>query len=74
MRVAAGAVARKVLGDGVRIRGALVQIGPHRIDRARWDWDAVDENPFFCPDPVDGRAVGELPGRGPQGRLLAPAR
>ena len=36
----------------VRIRGALVQIGPHRIDRARWDWDAVEENPFFCPDPV----------------------
>ena len=52
MRVAAGGVARKVLGDGIRIRGALVQIGPHRIDRARWDWDAVDTNPFFCPDPV----------------------
>ena len=52
MRVAAGGVARKVLGDGVRIRGALVQIGPHRIDRARWDWAAVDANPFFCPDPV----------------------
>jgi len=50
MRVAAGAVARKVLGDGVRIRGALVQIGPHRVDRARWDWDQVEENPFFCPD------------------------
>ncbi len=39
---AAGAVARKVLGDGVRIRGALVQIGPHKIDRARWDWDAIE--------------------------------
>jgi chorismate synthase len=52
MRVAAGAVARRVLGGSVRIRGALVQIGPHRIDRARWDWDAVDQNPFFCPDPV----------------------
>jgi len=52
MRVAAGGVARRVLGDGVRIRGALVQIGPHRIDRSRWDWDAVDANPFFCPDPV----------------------
>jgi chorismate synthase len=49
-RVAAGAVARLVLGSGVRIRGALVQMGPHAIDRARWDWDAVDENPFFCPD------------------------
>jgi chorismate synthase len=52
MRVAAGAVARKMLGGGVRIRGALVQIGPHRIDRDRWDWSAVDQNPFFCPDPV----------------------
>jgi chorismate synthase len=52
MRVAAGGVARKVLGAAVRIRGALVQIGPHRIDRGRWDWDTVDANPFFCPDPV----------------------
>ncbi len=52
MRVAAGAIARKVLGEQMRIRGALVQIGPHRIDRSRWDWDTVTENPFFCPDPV----------------------
>ncbi len=52
MRVAAGAVARLVLGPEPRIRGALVQIGPHRIDRSRWDWGAVHENPFFCPDPV----------------------
>jgi chorismate synthase len=51
MRVAAGAVARKIL-DGVTIRGALVQMGPHKIDRAKWDWSAVRENPFFCPDPV----------------------
>ena len=51
MRVAAGAIARKVLG-GVSIRGALVQVGPHKIDRARWDWSAIDGNPFFCPDPV----------------------
>jgi chorismate synthase len=49
-RVAAGAVARKVL-DGVMIRGALVQMGPHAIDRSRWDWDEVARNPFFCPDP-----------------------
>ena len=48
-RVAAGAVARKVL-TGVAIRGALVQIGPHKIDRARFDWDEVEKNPFFCPD------------------------
>ena len=49
-RVAAGAVARLVLGGGIRIRGALVQLGPHRIDRSRWDWDEVDRNPLFCPD------------------------
>src|ERR671920_144170 len=49
-RVAAGAVARKVLGLGIVIRGALVQIGPHAIDRALWDWNAVEENPFWCPD------------------------
>jgi chorismate synthase len=48
-RVAAGAIARKVL-PGVTIRAALVQIGPHRIDRERWDWDEVGNNPFFCPD------------------------
>jgi len=48
-RVAAGAVARKILA-GVTIRGALVQIGPHKIDHGRWDWDEVDRNPFFCPD------------------------
>jgi chorismate synthase len=49
MRVAAGAIARKVLG-GITIRGALIQIGPHKIDRARWDWDAIEDNPFWCPD------------------------
>jgi chorismate synthase len=52
MRVAAGAIARKVLGSEVVIHGALVQMGPHRIDRSRSDWTAVDQNPFFCPDPV----------------------
>ncbi|MCX7380317.1 MAG: chorismate synthase [Alphaproteobacteria bacterium] len=52
MRVAAGAIARKVLGSGVAIRGALVQIGPHAIDRTRWDWAEVERNPFFCPDKV----------------------
>ena len=50
MRVAAGAVARKVLGPEVTVRGALVQMGPDRIDRAAWDWAAVEENAFFCPD------------------------
>ncbi len=49
-RVAAGAVARLVLGHSVTIRGALVQMGPHAIDRTRWDWGEVTNNPFFCPD------------------------
>jgi chorismate synthase len=53
-RVAAGAVARKVLSHlvagGVRIRGALVQMGPHRVDRGNWDWAATEQNPFWCPD------------------------
>ncbi|MGB5950032.1 MAG: chorismate synthase [Parvibaculum sp.] len=48
-RVAAGAIARKIL-DGVTIRGALVQMGPHRIDRANWNWDETENNPFWCPD------------------------
>jgi chorismate synthase len=51
-RVAAGAVARQVLGPGIAIRGALVQIGPHAIDRGKWDWGAVEQNPFWCPDPA----------------------
>src|SRR3546814_6383021 len=34
----------------VTIRGALVQMGPHKIDRARWDWDEVERNPFGTPD------------------------
>jgi chorismate synthase len=50
-RVAAGAIARKIL-PGVTIRGAVVKIGPHAIDRSRWDWDEVRNNPLFCPDPV----------------------
>ncbi len=49
-RVAAGAVARLVLGPAMRIRGALVQMGPHAIDRGRWDWEEIAKNPFFCPD------------------------
>jgi chorismate synthase len=49
MRVAAGAIARKVV-PGVTVRGALVQMGPHGIDRAQWDWEEVERNPFFSPD------------------------
>jgi chorismate synthase len=50
MRVAAGAIARKILGEGVTIRGAMVQMGEHAINRASWNWDEVNNNPFFCPD------------------------
>ncbi|RAU22060.1 chorismate synthase [Paramagnetospirillum kuznetsovii] len=53
LRVAAGAVARKVLhalAPQLSIRGAMVQMGPHRIDRAAWDWSKTEANPFWCPD------------------------
>jgi chorismate synthase len=49
-RVAAGAVARIVLGPAIIIRGALIQIGSRQVDRANWDWDEVERNPFWCPD------------------------
>jgi chorismate synthase len=48
-RVAAGAIARKVI-PGVTVRGALVQIGTEKIDRTKWMWEEVNNNPFFCPD------------------------
>ena len=48
-RVAAGAIARKII-SGIQIRGALVQIGPHKIDRQRFDWSEIERNPLFCPD------------------------
>ncbi|MET0970352.1 MAG: chorismate synthase [Tardiphaga sp.] len=48
-RVAAGAIARKVIA-GMNVSAALVQMGPHAIDRGNWDWDEVANNPFFCPD------------------------
>lgn len=55
-RVAAGAIARKILieqlGDSISIQAGVVQIGPHQIDRSRLDWAEVSQNPFFCPDPV----------------------
>jgi chorismate synthase len=56
MRVAAGAIARKILqaqlGDDVMIRAAVVQVGTERINRDNWDWAEVDRNPFFTPDSV----------------------
>jgi chorismate synthase len=54
MRVAAGAIARKVLDQmygKVTIRAALVQMGSQKLERANWDWSEVAKNPFFCPDP-----------------------
>lgn len=63
MRVAAGAIAEQVLGallgSNCRIRGVLVEMGGNRIDHARWDWDQVSRNPFFCPDPVAAEAWSE---------------
>ncbi len=50
MRVAAGAIARKVIRS-VTVRAALVQIGRYAVDRRRWSWEEVDRNPFFSPDP-----------------------
>jgi len=51
-RVAAGAIARRVLGGDVVVRGALIQMGDDRlaVPRDAWHWDEVDRNPFFCPD------------------------
>jgi len=52
MRVAAGAIAKKYLHTryGVTIRGYLAQLGPIRLDLV--DWEQVEGNPFFCPDPA----------------------
>jgi chorismate synthase len=54
MRVAAGAIARKILshflGDTVTIRGAMVQMGNQAVNRQQWNWEEVPNNPFFCPD------------------------
>ncbi len=56
MRVAAGALARRVV-PGLSVRAALVQMGAIRIDRSRWNWNEVDNNPFFCPDPVAAKEM-----------------
>ncbi|PWV77360.1 chorismate synthase [Halomonas sp. A11-A] len=50
MRVAAGAIAKKYLASrGIAVRGYMSQLGPIAIDFKQWE--AVDANPFFCPDP-----------------------
>ncbi len=87
-RVAAGAIARKIV-PGMTVRGALVSMGVKEIDRANWDWAEVDRNPFFSPDPgsvevfsdyldairKDGSSVGavvEIVAEGIPGGLGAP--
>ncbi|MCP5381521.1 MAG: chorismate synthase [Kordiimonadaceae bacterium] len=50
MRVAAGGIARKILGDKIKITGALIQIGDKKIDPSRWDNSQISKNPFWCPD------------------------
>ena len=59
-RVAAGAIARRVLGDDIKIRSALVQIGKIAIDRAKWNWDEVENNPFWSPDADAAKAWEKL--------------
>ncbi|MFL2676046.1 MAG: chorismate synthase [Alphaproteobacteria bacterium] len=49
-RVAAGAIARKILGNKVKIRGALIQIGKSKVDKNKWNWNEIEKNDFFCPD------------------------
>jgi len=54
MRVAAGAVARKVIwkkiDNKVKITGALIQIGNSKINYDNWNESNIHENDFFCPD------------------------
>ena len=49
-RVAAGAIARKVLGPNIQIRGCVVSIGDQDINPSNWEWNTVSKNPFWCPD------------------------
>ncbi len=58
-RVAAGAVARRVLGDEISVQGAVIQVGTHGVDRARWNWNETRANPFWCPD-ADAAAAWEI--------------
>ncbi len=58
-RVAAGAVARKILGTGVVLRGAVIQIGPHIVDRSEWDWSEVDNNALFSPNAKAAKFWGD---------------
>jgi chorismate synthase len=60
MRVAAGAIAKKVLAaEGIQIRGYLSQLGPIVIDPSRFEWGQVDQNPFFSPDAQAAEEMAE---------------
>ena len=52
MRVAAGAIARKILGRKIKIRGAIIQIGDDKISRNNWKWNQREKNSFWCPDKI----------------------
>ena len=54
-RVAAGGIARKVLGNNIKIRGAMVQMGDRAVNRDKWRWSNVAKNPFWCPDATAAR-------------------
>lgn len=58
MRVAAGAIARKILGESITIRGALIQMGDKKVNRDNWEWDEVNNNPFFTPDKALAEELG----------------
>ena len=66
-------IARKIV-PGMTVRAALIQMGSAKIDRARWDWDEVERNPFFCPDAAAGEIPRRLSRRHPQARLLGRRR
>ena len=55
VRVAAGAIAFKVLENklkkSIKIRASVIQLGPNKINRENFDWNEVNNNPFFCGDP-----------------------
>ena len=70
MRVAAGAIARKILGPTVDLKGYMVQMGGDAIDRSRFDWQAIESNPFWCPDPIAAERWEETARGGAQVRLI----
>lgn len=59
-RVAAGAIARKILGPDVTLRGAVIQIGNAMVDGDNWDWAQTTQNPFWCPDAQMAKSWADL--------------